>query len=493
MATVKQENENQSAAPTLGMSSGIIGQGVIPGQGREVSSRQKGSGRFTNLQSYIRANEPESGGLNPNARLIQQRAEQAGTQLGQRQTEFTNALEPIRTGLEGIQEQASVAQSAFQDPTRFVQSPENLKRFTAFRTGQEKIPGVTETYGQIEPLRQGLTSQQRQIAEGLRTDVGKNLQEYIRSQRSNPALATLGETQLDRFLTEQTPSGLSAIESAVSRAGQIESEQTPAQERLTQLESLRSQLAENPLVTQSGILNKLGEIYRPEEQYLTSGINKQEVYRLSGINPNEIEQTESLINEFGTAQSEYNRRLAEVNRLNNELRSSLYYEFNPNTQERPQQFGTRFIGVPELPGVDLNQFIGMGTKPAMTWQQALAAYLWSQAQGQAQGQTQPQNNEPTPEQLAAIDFKNREAFQKLLNERNANIEAANRLVERGSQIAQNPLAQKYKTFEQYYNPQTTRAQLLSSLDPTRLARIQAIGQLSGRENEIENILSGRIT
>lgn len=489
MLSVNQENENESVAPTLGTPSGIIGQGIIPGQTRAVTPRQKGSGRFTNLQSYIRANEPESGGLNPNARLIQQRAEQAGTQLGKRQTEFTKGLEPIRTGLEGIQERASVAQSAFQDPTRFVQSPENLKRFTALRTGQEKIPGVTETYGQIEPLRQGLTSQQRQIAGGLRTDVGQNLQNYIRSQRPNPALATLGETQLDRFLTEQTPSGQSAIESAVSRAGQIESEQTPAQEKLTQLETLRSQLAENPLVTQSGILNRLGEIYRPEEQYLTSGINKQEVYRLSGINPNQIEQTEALINEFGTAQSEYNRRLEEVDRLNKELRSSLYSEFNPNTQERPQQFGTRY-GIPEMPGVDLSQIIGMGTKPAMTWEQALAAYLLSQAQQAAK----PPSNTPTPEEIAAVNAsRNREAMQRLIDERTANIEAANRLVQRGSQIAQNPLAQKYKTFEQYYNPQTTRAQLLSSLDPTRLARIQAIGQLSGRENEIQNILSGRIT
>ena len=72
-----------------------------------------------------------AGGINPNARLIQQRAEQAGTQLGQKQTEFTKGLEPIKTGLEGIQERANVAQSAFQDPTRFVQSPENLKRYTA--------------------------------------------------------------------------------------------------------------------------------------------------------------------------------------------------------------------------------------------------------------------------------------------------------------------------------------------------------------------------
>ena len=232
--------------------------------------------------------------------LIQQRAEQAGTQLGQRQTEFTGGVERVGTGLQGIQERANVAQSAFQDPTRFVQSPENLKRFTALRTGQEKIPGVTETYGQIEPLRQGLTSQQRQIAEGLRTDVGQNLQEYIRSQRPNPALATLGETQLDRFLTEQTPSGLSAIESAVSRAGQIESEQTPAQEKLTQLESLRSQLAENPLVTQSGILNRLGEIYRPEEEFITN-LNQEQAKKFIAQSLN------------GTAQS-FDENLNELNR-----------------------------------------------------------------------------------------------------------------------------------------------------------------------------------
>ena len=143
-----------------------------------------------------------------------------------------------------------------------------------------------------------------------------------------------------------------------------------------------------------------------------------------------------------------------------------------------------------MPGVDLSQIISMGTKPAMTWEQALAAYLLSQAQQAAK----PQSNTPTPEEIAAINAsRNREAMQRLIDERTANIEAANRLVQRGSQIAQNPLAQKYKTFEQYYNPQTTRAQLLSSLDPTRLARIQAIGQLSGKENEIQNILSGRIT
>lgn len=458
MLTVKQENENQSAAPTLGMSSGIIGQGVIPGQRREVSSRQKGSGRFTNLQSYIRANEPESGGLNPNARLIQQRAEQAGTQFGQRQTEFTKGLEPIRTGLEGIQERASVAQSAFQDPTKFVQSPENLKRFTALRTGQENIPGVTETYGQIEPLRQGLTSQQKQITEGLRTDVGQNLQEYIRSQRTNPALATLGERQLDRFLTEQTPSGLSAIESAVSRAGKIESEQTPAQERLTQLESLRSQLAENPLVTQSGILNRLGRETGDIEKNLQD-INNLYLARQVGlganIRPQSINAQEmpgggfafespteySRPSELGNVTQEriqeaknqfdaYNEFESERNRLDREI---------AGTQERLDRVSRMPVG--EGTGVDIGFAINKEREMA--------------------------------------DLRN--DLAKFQNEKN-------QLFRKSSNL-RTELIPLYKQYQNRLG--MTRQQILSEYDPATLARIQAIGQLAGRG--FEDMLGGRIT
>lgn len=458
MVTVKQENENQSAAPTLGMSSGIIGQGVIPGQRREVSSRQKGSGRYTNLQSYIRANEPESGGINPNARLIQQRAEQAGTQLGQRQTEFTKGLEPIKTGLEGIQEKASVAQSAFQDPTKFVQSPENLKRFTALRTGQEKIPEVTETYGQIEPLRQGLTSQQKQIAEGLRTDVGKNLQEYIRSQRTNPALATLGETQLDRFLTEQTPSGLSAIESAVSRAGQIESEQTPEQKRLAQLGTLKEQLASNPLVTQAGILNRLGtetgdieknlqdinNLYLARQVGLGANIRPQSInaQEMPGggfafespteySRPSELGNvTQERIQEAKNQFDAYNEFESEKNRLDREI---------AGTQERLDRVSRMPVG--EGTGVDIGFAINKEREMA--------------------------------------DLRN--DLAKFQNEKN-------QLFRKSSNL-RTELIPLYKQYQNRLD--MTRQQILSEYDPATLARIQAIGQLAGRG--FEDMLGGRIT
>jgi len=458
MLTVNQENEYQSVAPTLGTPSGIIGQGIIPGQTRAVTPRQKGSGRFTNLQSYIRANEPESGGLNPNARLIQQRAEQAGTQLGQRQTEFTKGLEPIRTGLEGIQERASVAQSAFQDPTKFVQSPENLKRFTALRTGQEKIPGVTETYGQIEPLRQGLTSQQRQIAEGLRTDVGQNLQDYIRSQRPNPALATLGETQLDRFLTEQTPSGQSAIESAVSRAGQIESEQAPAQERLTQLETLRSQLSENPLVTQSGILNRLGRETGDIEKNLQD-INNLYLARQVGLGANIIPQSINAQEMPGggfafESPTQYSRP-SELGNVTQERIQEAKNQFDAYTQFESERnrLDREIAGTQErldrVSRIRVNEGTGIDIGAAINKEREMA------------------------------DLRN--DLVKFQNEKN-------QLFRKSSNLR----TELIPLYQQYQNRLgMTRQQILSEYDPATLARIQAIGQLAGRG--FEDMLGGRLS
>jgi len=436
MLSVRQENENQnpSAAPTLGMSSGVLGQGVIPGQGREVSSRQKGSGRFTNLQSYIRANEPESGGLNPNAWLVQQRAEQAGSQLGQRQFEFTGGVERVGTGLQGIQERANLAQSAFQDPTKFVQSPENLKRFTALRTGQENIPGVTETYGQIEPLRLGLASEQRNIAEGLRTDVGQNLQNYIRSQRANPSLATLGEMQLDRFLTEQTPTGQAAIESAVKRAGQIESEQTPAQERLAQLETLRSQLAENPLVTQAGILNRLGTERSTTEQNIRN-INPGFLAEKMDLNVNQALDINNQINNYSNNINNLENRYANSQSRLNNLENAIGFENSMLNNPGAQQ-----------------------------WQKESAR--------------------------ANINTFNRQKEELQRDMQNINNDLISQKNELSSFASQNQnTIDKYNSYLGQLNK--TKQEILSQYDPATLARIQAIGQLAGRG--FEDTLGGRLT
>ena len=59
----RPQNQNVAQAPTLGEQSGTFGAGAQ--QRKNIS--QGGSGRFTNLQQYVQANEAN----NPNAQLLQ--------------------------------------------------------------------------------------------------------------------------------------------------------------------------------------------------------------------------------------------------------------------------------------------------------------------------------------------------------------------------------------------------------------------------------------
>ena len=248
------QNQDPSVAPTLGTYGGVV-TGQPSGQGRSsVSGR--GSG-FTNLQSYIRANES-----NPNAQLIQKRTGQATTGQAEAQKETA------QTGLEEIQSQAGLVQSALADPTTFVKTPENVKRITALRTGQERIASPTELLANVQQSQAGLQSQRGQLEGGLQRDItGTGLQEYLRSQRINPELATAGESRLDRFLAEQTPSGQQAIQAGLTEAQRIQGLQTPD---ITDITNLANALQENPYITNEMIQQEITRKTSPEITYLTN-------------------------------------------------------------------------------------------------------------------------------------------------------------------------------------------------------------------------------
>jgi hypothetical protein len=465
MLSVRQQNENEnvSQAPTLGGFGGVV-TGQAGGQRGRGAVSGRGSG-FTNLQSYIRANES-----NPNAQLIQQRTGQATEAQRQAQTGFETQAGQARGRLQGIQEQAGVVRSALDDPTKFVQTPENIKRITALRTGQEAIASPTAIQQNVLQDAEGLQSQRGQLASALQRDVtGTGLQEYLRSQRVNPALATAGENRLDRFLAEQTASGQQAIGGAMTEAERIAMLNQP--EQVGQIGQLVSQVQENPLTTKEGILNAISAKKQVEDQGL-QGINKEEVYRLAGIPKEQIATAENLINEYKGIESSYADYINKIQNINNQLKSSLYSEFNPDTNQRPGSLPTRNYGVPEVPGINFGQLFSAPASQ-QNLQQAIIAYVLN-----AINQQKPP--EPTPEEIAAINSsRNKEAMNQLINQRTDLLRETNRLISRASQISQDPLSQKYKTFEQYYTPQSTVENVLQNLDPNRLARIRALEQITG--------------
>ena len=284
----QEQDQNLSQAPILGQSTGTFGQGMTSGQ-RTVSPQTKGSGRFTNLQSYLQANEPTSGELNPNARLIQQRVQQAQTGAQTGLGQFQAAQTQAQKGLEGIRERSQFVESAFRSPEEFIKQTPQLERFTALRTGKEIIP-TTESY--ISPLQaaqQQLQSTRQNIATGLETDItGGGLQEYLRQQRIKPELATRGESQLDRFIAEQTPGG---IEQTELGRKQVESLRALQPANIEAQEELARQVEQLQFTTPQAIKSELERNISPEKLYLqdlgaqafVSPESLSEIQRLQGL------------------------------------------------------------------------------------------------------------------------------------------------------------------------------------------------------------------
>jgi len=279
----QEENQNVAQTPTLGRTTGSISQGGGTGQRKNVS--QRGSG-FTNLQQYVTANEN-----NANPEIVRQRTAQAGTGLQQAQTGFENVAQQARTGLQGIQGVNTFVGNVLRDPTAAASNQANLQRFQALRTGQERIANPTDVYQPFAQAQAGFGSQREQLASGLRTDTtGSGLQDYIRSQRANPSLATQGENVLDRFLTESTTAGKTAIQQAQERAGQIQATQIPGISG--EVEALRQQVEPLQFRTKEAIQTGINPLAKEQENFLT-GLNNN-VYLARQLGINNVEEAQNL-------------------------------------------------------------------------------------------------------------------------------------------------------------------------------------------------------
>lgn len=321
----QEENQNVAQAPTLGRTAGSISQGGGTGQRRNVS--QRGSG-FTNLQQYVTANEN-----NANPELVRQRTAQAGTGLEQAKTGFENVATQARTGLQGIQGVNTFVGNVLRDPTAAASNQETLKRFQALRTGQEAIANPTDVLQPFTQARSGFESQRGNIASGLTRDVtGSGLQDYIRSRRANPSLATQGENVLDRFLTESTTAGKTALQQAQERAGQIQATQIPGISG--EVEALRQQVEPLQFRTQQGIQSGINPLVREQENFIT-GLNRNYVAQQLGLNVDDAQYIKQQADKYNQNINEIQGAIAsgnqELNNINNAINFENAIVNNPNT------------------------------------------------------------------------------------------------------------------------------------------------------------------
>jgi len=418
----KLEDQNPAQAPTLGMGAGTFGQQAQ----QRTNIAQGGSGRFTNLQQYIKANE-----ANPNAQLLQREGTRRQEELGTRQGEFTRQAEPIKQQFEGIRSGQQFVQSALQDPTKVVQDPKNIERFAQYRT--QGIGDVEAPFQQLQTARGTLGTQQEQLASGLET-IQRDpnaLQNFIQSQRVNPALATRGENVLDRFLTQSTESGQKAIAGLGTTAGVIRGTQAPS--IIQDVESLRTQAQGGPLAS-SDVMNLLSGAVKPEEEFIR-GIDKLFVARQSGVGQN-VSDIESAKNQFDT-----------FNNINNTLANKV---LEKNVYEN----------IDNYPNFKQNLYF------------------------QARNNLPLFNNNPPSEGQINAEMK------RIANEKSASINSEINTLQNTRNNINTDTVNKYRNY--ILNINKNRQELLQQYDPTRLSRIQALQQLTG-STPFTSLLQGRIS
>jgi len=422
-------DQNVAQAPTLGRTAGSISQGGGTGQRRNVS--QRGSG-FTNLQQYVTANEN-----NANPELVRQRTAQAGTGLQQAQTGFENVAKQTQSGLQGIQGVNTFVGNVLRDPTAAASNQETLKRFQALRTGQEAIANPTDVLQPFTQARTGFESQRGDIASGLTRDVtGSGLQDYIRSQRANPSLATQGENVLDRFLTESTTAGKTALQQAQERAGQIQSTQIPGISG--EVEALRQQVEPLQFRTQQGIQSGINPLVREQENFIT-GLNKNYVAQQLGLNVGDAEYIQGQINKYQQNKNELEGMISQSQKAIDDLNRSI------NTEQNIIKNSDAKINDP------------------------LATF-------------EEKNNAQKAKETAinTIDFNRREIGKrnKAIEPNRFSLDAQTRWY--NDYITRNqPILNKLNTYNE--NIGKTRQQLLQAYDLPRLQRVQALQSLSGQD------------
>jgi len=266
-----QPNQQPQQAPQVqnpvnvsGGPSTAIGQGATPQtQKQPDSSKSKGSGMFTNVQKYAKANQNASQNLSGAVQKnVQQQVKGVNEQLQQQQKTYQQRVAEQRARAQQAQ---TFAQEQLQAASTTGQAAEaeDVRRFQNLQSGQERYDNA----GQLGAAQQDLAAQQlarkAAVAERasttsglLRDTFGNN--RYTRGQQSLDSLILGTDKNARKDLTQSvqdTSQGLTqnvrdARQQALAQAANLSQDQRQFQDNLgQQLSGAREQVQTE--VTQS--------------------------------------------------------------------------------------------------------------------------------------------------------------------------------------------------------------------------------------------------
>ncbi|NDE09879.1 MAG: hypothetical protein EBZ95_04845 [Chitinophagia bacterium] len=256
----KTQTQQQQQVPGPMATSGAMTPGNIPSQSRVAAystgaQQTPGSGRFTNLQNYISANQ--QGGQ----QLGQKIAGQVGSSVDTAQKQATSQASDINAGIQAekqrLSEASGFANQIGQDPTKITGDQAAAQRFQQLTSGQSNVNALKQLadvaeanainqYGTVGKNVANLGTEQGRfqlLQQGIKQpsySTGQQRLDQLFLQTANPQALTQQQQALQNQLNqaqantknayENTTSG---INTAFTGANALETQATKAQTKLT--------------------------------------------------------------------------------------------------------------------------------------------------------------------------------------------------------------------------------------------------------------------
>jgi len=238
-----QANQAPSAQPSV--TSPNLAQTSSPAAN---TPQQKGSGRFTNIQKYIGANQGAgqklAGGIEARVQSnVNPNVQKAETQSSQIADQVAKAQGTLGQG-QALQQQ--VADKNF-DAVGFAAQQPNVEQFTQFRTGQ----AIDEaTLGQQAQQAQQQAMQAQQVAQGFGQQLGteQGRQQLLKQTFSPTRNYSVGQQRLDNLFLQQANPQLRDLSQNLNltsqKLGNIGSDAEQKRQLIQQLAGQESELAQ---------------------------------------------------------------------------------------------------------------------------------------------------------------------------------------------------------------------------------------------------------
>lgn len=334
--TQRRQNEQENTMLTGGQQGSGMSTSMAAnpraGQTTQAGAPTK-SGSWTNLSQYLDKNQSNATQTaNRIGQATQQVASGAQAKLGEAET----AGQEAQNQLQEIAGNQQFIQSAFEDPTQFVQNQTNLERFRGLRDTMNANPA--QAINQFNTTATQAATEAGQAAQRLKQlQTQGGITNELRQVRQTPRYSA-GSQALDRFLLTGTEPGQQVIQSAVQQGEQIAGD--------TRLQDLANQMNE--------VAGGLNTNLLTADQIKNLGLQKQNEFQsgLQGqLTPEQV-QARALEQFYGGDQGQYTTAQTAANK------AKQAEQYLPTMQQDLQRYQTRVN--------EINQFLAAhGSNPAL--------------------------------------------------------------------------------------------------------------------------------